>query len=794
MAKGITIESGSPRTLSLEGVEVAQGGSANQAGLYAVGSKLYLDGEEIADAQGGTGLLISNGEVTFNGEAVGGDTPPTPPTPTSRLWIPPAQPESNYLKWTYRQFIAAYDELMTDSAYPGIIKKYEYVETENGTKTEGGHEVPDYQHSFVLAQSGDYNENGSAYGGYPLYHYEFTPANYTKTFFVQASIHGNEHDPALTIHRFFDIICNHASESDYSRLAELRDNVRFIVIPVVNPYGYDNRSMNVPYTNWFGEEMTGTQMLNCNRNFDCNLYYGIAGSGNGGNYPFQVAEDRHVDALVDLLSPQNIDYFMDNHDDTRDNNSHFWFNFNADAVNAPVMKTLLADLIEYEEELRIAGGTDYRHFESADADELGYVHPNVADASGTTGTAATWSNFTKGMLGSVCEYIGGYFGYSFGTISSEQATRSLRIRANLLVYAYEMIHTKGWLVNESADAGYFHFDNPVSMTRQGLRKDLAYSEYCDCVVSIDEVYQRWDKLASANPSYISKSALLGQNSSGDDIYSYTLGNGSKKVLFIGGNMRWGVAHKETEFGIYLLAEYLCNAYIVNQSAFLKRLKDDYTIIVLPCIDVRAGDNTQALGPIGLNAAGIASRAKWKEVEGKCVPTSFALNTAADVPIFLSWLSANQDACVLVSGGEDTSSYSYERPKYATDYMTQFVIPRTQTIQSWLTGYCTHLEDDRGENEPSVVRTSSVADATYGNIGLTCGDYAYDNYGIPAYFVNLKVSNKWAERQEDMRSGDTASNYMYRTYETGRRIANIVNVFLMAGGDIAAGGGLVNKND
>lgn len=781
MAKGITIESGSPRTLNLEGVEVAQGGSANQAGLYAVGSKLYLDGEEIADAQGGTGLLISNDGLVYNGEAVGGETPPTP---QRRLWIPPAQPESNYLKWTYRQFIAAYDELMTDSAYPGIIKKYEYVETGNGTKTEGGHEVPDYQHSFVLAQSGDYNENGSAYGGYPLYHYEFTPANYTKTFFVQASIHGNEHDPALTIHRFFDIICNHASESDYSRLAELRDNVRFIVIPVVNPYGYDNRSMNVPYTNWFGEEMTGTQMLNINRNFDCNLYYGISGSGNGGNYPFQVAEGRQVDALVDLLSPQNIDYFIDNHDDTRDNNSHFWFNFNADAVNAPVMKTLLADLIEYEEELRLAGGTDYRHFESADADELGYVHPNVADASGTTGTAATWSNFTKGMLGSVCEYIGGYFGYSFVTISSEQATRSLRIRANLLIYAYEMINTKGWLINESADAGYFHFDNPVSMTRQGLRKDLVYSEYCDCIVSIDEVYQRWDKLASANPSYISKSALLGQNSSGDDIYSYTLGNGNKKVLFIGGAMRWDVNHKETEFGMYVLAEYLCNGYIVNQSAFLKKLKQEYTIVVIPCIDIQAGEyNYRCLNCM------VGQYKRWTITGGKCVRV--ANENYVDTAIFADWIADHDDALVLVSGGEDTSGYAYEYKgldnstgKYSTNYMTQFILPKNMATPQWLTDYCDHLEDDRGEDAP-VVESSG---------GTGCADYAYDTYGIPAYFVNLKVSNKWAERQEDMRSGETAENYMYRTYETGRRIANIVNIFLMAGGDIADGGGLVNNNE
>jgi hypothetical protein len=121
-------------------------------------------------------------------------------------------------------------------------------------------------------------------------------------------------------------------------------------------------------------------------------------------------------------------------------------------------------------------------------------------------------------------------------------------------------------------------------------------------------------------------------------------------------------------------------------------------------------------------------------------------------------------------------------------MTQFIVPRTQTVPSWLTWYCEHLENDRGEDTPDV--ESTAADAN--GYGLTCGDYAYDTYGIPAYFINLNVSNKWEERKGHMQSGDSSSRYMYRSYETGRRIANIVNFFLMAGGDIAPEGGLVEE--
>ena len=644
---------------------------------------------------------------------------------------------------------------MNGSGYPGTITKHEYSET--------------------------------GYGDYPLYHYRFTPAHYTKTFYLQACIHGNEHDGPQTLYRIMDIICNHANESAYSRLAQLRDNVRFIVVPCVSPWGFDNHSGNVPYVDWNGQTKSGTSSMNMNRNFDFVHQFSTGSAGNGGNYPFQRSEVRHVEHIIDTIGPENIDYCVDYHDG-ESKFIHFWINYNADGANGAMVRQLVSDLIDEEERLRLATGRDYRDLADAHndgtPDKKGYVYKDyVCDSAGySSGITAGWVNTTKGMLGSVCEYLGGYFGYGFGP---EQMTRSLRIRANLLIYAYEMIHTKGWLVNEAVDAEYFHFDYPISMTMQGLRRDASDMTNSHTIVSFDEVYARWDDLATKYPSYVTKSAKLGENSSGGSVYSYTLGNGSKKVLFIGGSMRWLAAHKETEFGMFVVAQYLCNDYIVNQSKFLKRLKQDYTIVVIPCIDINAGGNSSSGRPVGLNAAGLANNAKWKDVNDTCVPTDYALNTAADVPIFLSWLSANQDAIVLVSGGEDTSVYGGERPDYTTDYMTQFVVPRKQTIPSWLTGYCTHLEDDRGEDEPSVVQTQSVLDTGTGiKVGLTCGDYAFETYGIETYFINLKVSQKWTERLEYMKSSDSSSDYMYRTYETGRRIANIVNVFLMAGGDIA----------
>ena len=796
MAKGITIESGSPRTLNLEGVDVAQGGSANQAGLYAVGSKLYLDGGEIADADGSIGLLDADGTLTFNGSEVGGGTPtpPTPPSPSETvLWLPPVQAASSKNKYDARGFISAFDELMSGSSYPGTIKKYEYIETQDGTEDLlNGLVVSKWSHRFEEVQSGDYNSaNGAGAGNYPLYHYVFTPSGgYTKTFFVEAAIHGNEKSGPQTLLRIMQIICNECNQSGYSRLAPLRDNVRFIVIPVVCPQDVNNNTQAHPY---YDIVENTNKTVNPNRNGDFNHAYPLNSSGTGGNYVWQIPEIRHIKALVESVGPQNIDYLFDFHDDEGTVKKHFWFNYNMDGVNGAMSRKLLDDLIAYEEELRLAGGRDYRMFTGGDdvADELGYIHPNVADQGGySTGTISAWAGITLGIPSSAPEYIGGIFGYGF---NSEMMTRSLRIRANILIYAYETVAAKGWLVNEEEDARYFHFDYPVGMTRQGLRADSAgsYSQYERPTIA--QVYARWDALVAKYPAYVVKSASLGTNAYNNDIYSYTLGSGSKKVLFIGGSMRWNVAHKETEFGIYVLAEYLCNDYIVNQSRFLQRLKQDYTIVVLPCIEFNYGDNQATLNLLGLNAAAQSSYAKWEcDSQDKCVPSSFATSTAKDVPIFMSWLALHQDAIVLLSGGEDTSVYSGERPKYETDYMTQVIYTRNQPIPSWLTAYCNHLED-RGENAPDVEPTKWVEYYSR-KLGLTCGDYAYDTYGIPAYFINLKVSDKWAERRQYAQANDSAEHYMYRNYETGRRIANIVNFFLMAGGDIADGGGLVNNNE
>ena len=111
-----------------------------------------------------------------------------------------------------------------------------------------------------------------------------------------------------------------------------------------------------------------------------------------------------------------------------------------------------------------------------------------------------------------------------------------------------------------------------------------------------------------------------------------------------------------------------------------------------------------------------------------------------------------------------SGYSLNPPDYTTDYETQIVIPKNAQISSAANAYANHLTTDRNE-DVSIENTQ----------GYTFGDYAYDQYGIPVYFVQLKTSKKWTELADY--HTQTEEDYQYLNYETGRRMANIINLFL-----------------
>ena len=86
---------------------------------------------------------------------------------------------------------------------------------------------------------------------YDMYLYEFTPKYYTQSVILIAGVHANEPDAVACLARIMQLITN--SYSDDEDLTYLRYNVKFIVVPVVNVWGY-SQSPKKRYS-YSGKEM-----------------------------------------------------------------------------------------------------------------------------------------------------------------------------------------------------------------------------------------------------------------------------------------------------------------------------------------------------------------------------------------------------------------------------------------------------------------------------------------------------------------------------------------------------------
>lgn len=566
-------------------------------------------------------------------------------------------------------------------------------------------------------------------GSHELFHYVYEPPGYEKTIFMQAQIHGNEKDSRLTVYRMFEILFKMRGLEGYRAWRRIYDKCRLIVIPCANPNGNNTGTLSIPYQDTpYG--------MNPNRNYDFNHQYATTSVGPGGDVPFDVVETQHTRDVVMLYGPENIDLGIDYHDGG-DVAQHYWIDYTVDAPNRPLVNALISHLLA-------------KHgVSSEDA-----IIPNCKDFD-ITGATSRWLGKTLGITASTNEWMGGIWGYDFG---SAHLTHSLEIRANMLFMACDN-DIKGWQVREAPGASFFHFDYPKAFTRDTLRLPGAGAE---TLVSDADIYGRWDALAAANPTLIAKSASLGLNAHGMNVHTYTFGSGAKKVLYVGGVMRWGGTRLIDEYAIYQLVEYLCNDYIVAQSAFLTDLRDNYTIIVLPFID-NIATNSEILRECGLNNTAL-SRQRWViGGDGKTVPaagTHGADNHA--VQIIKALIDANADLACIVSGGENMEGYLFNPADYTTTYQAHFVVPRNMTFDQ--TAYTAHLASNRGELV--VVENTQ---------GFTFGDYAFDAYGIPVYFVQLKVSDRFTELAADHALTEAA--YLHGNYEAGRRMANIANLFI-----------------
>ena len=131
---------------------------------------------------------------------------------------------------------------------------------------------------------------------YNIYKYVFTPAFYTKTIVLSAGMHGNEYEGFWGLYRLMRLIYGDGSTNPVLR--SLFHDVRFVVVPVLNPYGMQHK-----------------QRYN-SLGYDQNYNYGVDWDTltHTGTSAFQSAEPLAVKKLCDEYG-NDISLYIDFHTD-----------------------------------------------------------------------------------------------------------------------------------------------------------------------------------------------------------------------------------------------------------------------------------------------------------------------------------------------------------------------------------------------------------------------------------------------------------------------------------------------
>lgn len=88
-------------------------------------------------------------------------------------------------------------------------------------------------------------------------------------FIITSGLHGNEHDAVDEVYHFMKDLCENYMDSDY--FDYLRNNVKFVIVPISNPWGYTNLTYN------------NSNDVNLNKNFEHGFNQVTGGTGSQQN-------------------------------------------------------------------------------------------------------------------------------------------------------------------------------------------------------------------------------------------------------------------------------------------------------------------------------------------------------------------------------------------------------------------------------------------------------------------------------------------------------------------------------
>lgn len=140
---------------------------------------------------------------------------------------------------------------------------------------------------------------------YNVWVYEFKPKKYKKTIMLSAGTHGNEYTAFYSLMQFLQLLVT--GWHTIPQLAYMRHNVRIVVMPIINPWGFKNSK----------RQNSRTVDLNRNSDYLWNEYTDSRGQFGQiyykGTAPFSEIEARHVRDVAASLADDNFVAYLDFH-------------------------------------------------------------------------------------------------------------------------------------------------------------------------------------------------------------------------------------------------------------------------------------------------------------------------------------------------------------------------------------------------------------------------------------------------------------------------------------------------
>lgn len=294
--------------------------------IYIEGSPWFISKVAFLKSPNGESPDYCNGETGRHEIEVGGTGTFTIPSDCKYIWfaISARTAADGYHKDTYRPRKVTLKGVVVDSNVFESIngkttkhnrqylitngsKTFDYIRCQSQESIPVGSSAVSYadfiaqwdtfigQHSELFTKAEIIE---STTGNYPIYKYVYAPTYYEKTIFLTAGMHGDEYEGFWGLLRCMQYILD--TNNNNELIKYIRNTCRVIIIPVLNPYGVQNK-----------KRYSTSQNVDQNYNFD--VAWGKCENMSGA-YPFYYAEPKAVKTVCDEYDGE-ISFHIDFHTD-----------------------------------------------------------------------------------------------------------------------------------------------------------------------------------------------------------------------------------------------------------------------------------------------------------------------------------------------------------------------------------------------------------------------------------------------------------------------------------------------